>query len=201
MCFSVMSRNRVQLFMLVFMLFHCSDFAEQPSGSTTSHDSFDFVHLLQTQRSDFSEQSSSCTALHSTSNLEAFLQTRRSEAPGSANISDARTQRRAEWRNHNAILYARRVSAQTPVHVHVQTSFLATETLRSLFYLLSIALLVGADHNSQLVFQRVSIANCVLCVIAIGLQLGKVKHSGSVFGLVVTHHSCQPACAQVAFCF
>ena len=47
MSFSVQSRHRVQIFMLVFMLFHCSDFAEQSSNSTTSHDSFDIVRLLQ----------------------------------------------------------------------------------------------------------------------------------------------------------
>ena len=52
MCFSVMSRNRVQLFMLVFMLFHCSDFEQKPQSSTALHVSFDVAHLLQTQRAE-----------------------------------------------------------------------------------------------------------------------------------------------------
>ena len=50
MCFSVLSRHRVQILMLVFMLFHCSDFAQKPKSSTTLHVSFDAARLLQTQR-------------------------------------------------------------------------------------------------------------------------------------------------------
>ena len=57
MCFSVMSRNRVQLFMLVFMLFHCNDFAQKPKSSTALHVSFDVAHLLQTQRAASSTHS------------------------------------------------------------------------------------------------------------------------------------------------
>ena len=154
MCFSVMSRHRAQILMLIFMLFHCSDFAEQPSCSTTSHDSFDFVRLLQTQRSGFAEQSGSSTALHSASNLVEFLQTWKSEAPGSANTSDARTQGKAEWQRHNARLYVRRVSAQMPVHVHVPASCLTTETFEIPLLLSQHSNACGSKSQQQVGFQQ-----------------------------------------------
>ena len=47
-----MSRNRVQIFMLVSMLFHCGDFAQKPKSSIALHVSFDVAHLLQTQRAE-----------------------------------------------------------------------------------------------------------------------------------------------------
>ena len=52
MRFQVASRHRLQIFMLVFMLFHCSDFEQKPQSSTALHVSFDVAHLLQTQRAE-----------------------------------------------------------------------------------------------------------------------------------------------------